>query len=130
MENKTPKTEGKCFENNGRWAMDIYLKHSRAKETVYVENFKLVHGLVINAVDEKPMIHCWIEEETDYNQRVYDDTRGDRPVFPKEFYYAMARVNPDQTVKMPLKEAMAFMSKTGHYGPWPNAKHLLKISGR
>jgi len=125
---KKPDKNGKCFENNGRWFIDIGLKYGR--ESKYADQYKLVHGLVTNAIDGKPMMHCWIEEKTDHNHRVYDDSRGDRPVFTKDFYYAMARINPENIVEMSYKEAFTFMSKTGHYGPWKNSEHLFKIAGR
>lgn len=109
----TPNGGGNCFDMNGRTFLDHH------KDSV------LVHGVVINALDKKPMGHCWIERSGELefpgghkhtSVTVIDKSNGNDVSMPQAVYYYFGQVG--QTVKYTIEEFRKKIVDTGHWGPW------------
>ncbi len=94
---------GDCYETNGRWMIGK-------------DGYKLVHGVVINQKDGKPMGHCWIERDG----VVYDYSNNDEIIFPKDFYYDLAQipVKGYKLYKYNWEKMGIMILKHEHWGPW------------
>ncbi len=70
---------GNCYDHHGRYLLG-YLRDLKPGP-----NEVIVHGIVTNQIDGKPMGHCWIEDKTNVQ-----DYSNDRAIsMPKDLYYAI-----------------------------------------
>jgi hypothetical protein len=91
MENKA-KTGGDCYVANG----SAFLEAGHANSD---NPKKLVHGIVINQIDHKPMSHCWIES----GETVFDYSNGRKIVLPKMVYYSIGNITEENLFKYSYK---------------------------
>jgi len=113
---KKPGTEGDCYDSNGRHFMD----HAQ-------ENWKLIHGVVINQIDNLPMGHCWIEV-TDtvelpngvrFENTMIIDKSNDRNIeMPLPLYYMAGKINSSVSSVYDANEYRKNILETGDWGPW------------
>jgi len=100
-----PKTGGDCFDANAEYL----LYHMNPND-----NPLLVHGIVRNSGDGKPMGHCWIE----HGDEVICRANGNDLVLPKDLYYALGNINDENCFKYNHKEVLEWTGYTEHWGPW------------
>ena len=107
------KELGNCFDENGRYFLD----NAQA-------NWKIVHGVVINSADKKPMGHCWIEVEykfkTPRQQFVFvaciDKSNGNDVELPQEIYYKFGQIS--ETKKYDIDQYRKLLIQHENWGPW------------
>lgn len=78
--------------------------------------YRLVHGMV-NGQGKLSGLrfgHCWVET----SKLVYDFSNGRELVIPKEEYYAIGRINPNECKYYTCDEAREWILKTQHWGAW------------
>jgi len=77
---------------------------------------KLVHGMVNGQGPLKGIRfgHSWVE----YGDKVLDHSNGEKREIPKSVYYALGKVNPEENKYYTPKEAIKWMMKSKHWGPW------------
>ena len=98
---------GDCYEAN---VNQMY------KDKKIFAKAKLVHGVVINQIDNKPMGHCWIE----LGDVVFDYSNKKSISVRKEHYYKLGKI----PVKKYKYHRYSFIDmckqivKQETYGPW------------
>lgn len=106
---------GDCFDKHGR----KFLFENPG------DNWKIVHGIVINSKDKKPMEHCWLEKTEDVEMpdgrawpttTCVDQSNGHDVEIVAEIYYYSGRVQ--EMKKYDLESYRKFIHDTGHWGPW------------
>ena len=121
---KKPGKNGNCYDENGRYFLD----HGK-------DNWKLVHGIVINSADEKPMGHCWIEVKALPNENTgslldqaianlppefevmcIDKSNGNDANLPQMIYYHFGKIQ--DTIKYSVQEFRELVLKHSTWGPW------------
>lgn len=117
MKSKTPKGEGNCYDANGREFLDLCQKNKNA-DVEYV----MVHGVVKNSVDNKPMGHAWIEaiHELGTIKHVIclDFANNHAHSLSQETYYFIGAIDPEKTVKYSCAEFKEKILESGHWGHW------------
>lgn len=110
---QVPKGKGDCYDENGRRFIDM----ARANKNSNV-SFRLVHGVVKNNVDKKPMGHCWIEATFTMGEVSHitclDWSNGHAHSLSVETYYYCGEVG--KTVKYEVEEYCKLLLETGHWG--------------
>lgn len=108
---KIPKQNknGDCFQAAGKYIMDVSL-FDQSSDCV------LVHGIVTGQGMVKGIrfLHAWVEK----GDLVIDKSNGRDLNVPKNLYYALGHINPQETVRYTWKEAAHKMATTRNYGPW------------
>jgi len=106
------KENGECFVKAAE-----YMQRNATTDKDCV--LKLVHGIVDNQLDGKPMSHAWIEIEN----RIVIDVSGKNLVQAfKSQYYGIGNVRNE--VKYNLLEMQEKLVETEHYGHWDLPKNL------
>ncbi len=77
---------------------------------------KLVHGMVNGqgSLEGIRFGHSWVE----YGDKVLDHSNGEKREIPKSVYYALGKVNPEENKYYTPKDAIKWMMKSKHWGPW------------
>ena len=80
------------------------------------EGALLVHGEVVGQgrIDGIRYGHAWVE----LNGSVLDPSNGMLRAFIAEEYFAIGKIDRTKLLRYSLHEAMEWMRKTEHYGPW------------
>lgn len=110
-----PKRNGNCFQANGNYF-----------QRKAVPGWHLCHGLVINAIDQKPMVHCWIEYTRIHRVKdlkfktawVIDYSNGARYDSAAELYYYFGKIDPELVMRYDLVQYLEKIIEKGTYGPW------------
>ena len=108
---------GECYFT----ALVISMRH--AKE---VDGLTICHGVCVNSLDEKPMMHAWVEFPVELEAigstlwMCVDAAQPDKDVvvIPRELYYMVGRIDPELIRRYTPKEALDLSIKTGHCGLW------------
>jgi len=77
---------------------------------------KLVHGMVNGqgALDGVRFGHAWVEK----GNKVFDYSNGREIEMSKSKYYALGHIKPEDNKYYKPKQAMNWMQKKKHWGPW------------
>ncbi len=77
---------------------------------------KLVHGMVNGqgSLEGIRFGHSWVE----YGDKVLDHSNGEKREIPKSVYYVLGKVNPEENKYYTPKDAIKWMMKSKHWGPW------------
>ena len=77
---------------------------------------KLVHGMVNGqgSLEGIRFGHSWVE----YGNKVLDHSNGKKREMPKSVYYKLGKIKPEQNKYYAPKEAIKWMMKSKHWGPW------------
>jgi hypothetical protein len=117
MEIAKVKINGNCFEENALKFVECVKKNKSELVDYY-----LVHGIVINSIDKKPMQHCWIEQVFSLGsvtQTTCLDYSGSHAhKLSKESYYAIGGIKENNVVRYDYAEATKNMLDSNHYGSW------------
>ncbi|MFV2015379.1 MAG: hypothetical protein ACC656_08130 [Candidatus Heimdallarchaeota archaeon] len=106
---------GDCFDKHGR----DFLFNNPGK------NWQIVHGIVINSTDMKPMNHCWLEkiENVEFPggnkysiTNCVDKSNGNDVELVESLYYFVGKVQ--DTKKYDLEEYQELVNEHGTWGPW------------
>jgi hypothetical protein len=119
------QAKGDCFEVNGKYFM---------KECSMDGNldWRLAHGIVINARDHLPMTHCWIEytnklkfHNEDGSKSMEFDIEWIRDIGnglnfngPKSQYYRVGKIDSKNVVLYTLGDYQEKCFFSGTHGPW------------
>ena len=112
--------KGDCYEAAGRLAIEGIRGLGVLRK--YKDKIVLVHGVVLNSLDYKPMGHAWVE----VGSTVYDYSNGRSLKLPKSKYYKAGAIN--ELIKKGLGKQYRYkgikvaetIMKYGHWGPWAN----------
>ena len=110
-----PLKNGNCYDANGRH----FLMNAE-------RNWKLVHGVVINSADGKPMGHCWIEVENEFKYTggsfkivtCIDKSNDNDIELPSQVYYMLGKVQNMR--KYDIFQFNKKIDEFGTWGPWEN----------
>ena len=96
---------GDCYQAGGRLIM-----------TYFGHDAKLVHGMVSGqgALEGKRFGHCWVE----YKDKVLDHSNDKEQELPKDIYYLLGRIDPNECHYYTPRESSGKMLKHEHWGPW------------
>jgi hypothetical protein len=101
-------TEGKgdCYQAGGRLIFNFFGE----------KNVKLVHGMVSGqgALEGNRFGHCWVE----HKDKVLDHSNDRKQELPKDIYYLLGRIDPNECHYYTPEEAAKKMTDIGHWGPW------------
>jgi len=97
---------GDCYQAAGRLAIEM-MGNPKAL---------LVHGMVDGqgSLDGKRYGHAWLE----VGFEVYDYSNGRDLKLPKKVYYQMGNIREEDNKYYKSKEALRWMQKVAHWGPW------------
>ena len=97
---------GDCYPAGGRLIMEFFGD----------KEHKLVHGMVNGqgALEGMRYGHCWVESKN----TVLDHSNGKKREMPKSEYYKLGKIKPEQNKYYAPKEAIKWMMKSKHWGPW------------
>jgi hypothetical protein len=112
---KTPNG-GDCYQANGN-------------EFISTDNSNtiLVHGIVINQIDNLPMGHCWLEEtiirnkgtNKEFEYTICKDFSNGRNIeLLKELYYLFGNIDSKKQIKYNKEEYLHKIFDTKNWGPW------------
>lgn len=78
--------------------------------------YTLVHGIVTGQGDLRGVRygHAWVE----YEGNVIDKSNGRELEFPKEVYYAIGNIDPNDQYQYNAKEIRKIIQYEKHWGPW------------
>ena len=97
---------GDCYQASGRLAIEM------------MGNPKvlLVHGMVNGqgSLEGKRYGHVWLE----VGDTIYDHSNGRELELPKRVYYQMGNIQEEDNKYYKSKEALRWMQKAMHWGPW------------
>jgi hypothetical protein len=99
---------GTCFETSLKKWLELFYKGGK--------DIKIAHGLVTGKtgyVKDKKNGHAWVE----INDQVCLDTETNI-TFPKEEYYEIGKINPEDVYLYDKKEIGHWVTTNGTYGPW------------
>ena len=101
-------TEGKgdCYQAGGRLMMQFFGDNKA----------KLVHGMVSGQgqLEGVRFGHCWVE----YKDKVLDHSNDQKRELPKDVYYLLGRIDPNECHYYTAEESSVKMLKYEHWGPW------------
>ena len=109
------KELGDCFDKHGR----MFLFENLG------EDWQIVHAIVINARDNAPMNHCWLEktelvEFPGGNKHpmtnCVDKSNGNDAEMPSGLYYYAGKVQ--EVVKYDLEQYRELVNEHATWGPW------------
>ncbi|CDT53396.1 putative Gp61 [Vibrio coralliirubri] len=96
------------------------------------DNYRLVHGVVTGQGPIKGLeiSHCWLEVKVSLPIgemiMVKDISNGNEISIPKELYYLIGKIDPDQCVHYDYYSAKLNAFEHQHYGPWhQQPEHVL-----
>ena len=97
---------GDCYQAAGNLAIS-FIGDTKAK---------LVHGMVNGqgSLEGIRFGHSWVE----YGNKVLDHSNGKKREMPKSVYYKLGKIKPEQNKYYAPKEAIKWMMKSKHWGPW------------
>lgn len=52
---------------------------------------------------------------------VFDTSNGQRRELPRDAYYALGRIDPEEVVRYSPEDSRRHALRSGHYGPWGEA---------
>lgn len=89
---------------------------SAANEVLKNSKYTLVHGVVTGQGPLKGMEygHAWVE----YQDEVMDRANDKNFQMPREVYYAIGNIDPNQQHKYNSEEVMEMIMKYETWGPW------------
>jgi len=96
---------GNCYEDNAKHLL-FGIRKSK------VDSFRLCHGIVINAIDKKPMGHCWIESKG----VVIDKSNGLDVEMKMDLYYELGNIK--KVYKYTVHEVRRKIVEFEHWGAW------------
>lgn len=105
--------KGDCYEA----AAHLAVFHSFDKDLLLPANFEpvLVHGRpVLQRPPFERFGHAWVES----GEVVFDFSNGRKLVMPRNVYYALGRIDPEDSFRYSPDEARKLLVRFGHYGPW------------
>lgn len=105
---------GKCFDDSLGILVDIV---SQAKDIRTLIDYRLVHGICLDSLTDKPIAHAWIERGawaifTGLNER------DERVVMVGAATDYRRELRVQDAMTYTVEEAWAENRRTGHYGPW------------
>lgn len=111
--------KGDCFYTHGNFVVNSKFMNNGTDDT-----WRIVHGIVINKNDNKPMTHCWLEyrhvidhPKVDVNVLMCVDKSNDRDVeLPAALYYRAGRI--ETVVRYDFDSYINMLQKHKNYGPW------------
>lgn len=110
-------TEGKgdCYQAAGRLMMDF----------IGDDKATLVHGMVDGqgALEGLRFGHAWVE----YGNKILDHSNGKKQEIPKALYYKIGNVKSSDNKYYDGDEAMVWMLKKEHWGPWEHSGATIKL---
>lgn len=123
MKSSVERRTGDCYEAAGRHVYDATFSGK-------AEGMVLVHGVVSGQgpLEGQRIDHAWVEVERRFPAFqvvvwfVVDRSQGKNVVLPREHYYWVGQVEPEECWRYAPEEAMAFMAGSGHWGPWEDGK--------
>jgi hypothetical protein len=62
--------------------------------------------------------HAWVEGDLGGAPTVFDYSNGGSHIIPRDDYYILGEIDPDQVRRYTAKEATVLMLRAGHFGPW------------
>jgi len=110
-----PEKKGNCFQANGNYF-----------QRKAVPGWQICHGLVINSIDQKPMVHCWIEYTRIHRidnlkfktAWVIDVSKSNKYNSAAELYYYFGSIDPELIMRYDLNQYLENIIEKGTYGPW------------
>ena len=79
----------------------------------------LVHGYpTLRRSPWKKFGHAWIEVELEGQVLVKDMSNGKDIEMPRELYYSVGNINPDECRRYTLADLRRYVTETKHWGPW------------
>lgn len=105
---------GDCYQAAGRLMTSLPDGHT------------LVHGMVNGqgALEGKRFGHAWVESD----DTVLDHSNGRKLEIPKAVYYALGRIEEDENKYYDRDEALKWILKAKHWGPWEMSGDTVDIS--
>jgi hypothetical protein len=108
---------------------DCFVANYHYLDRIKTKGYWLCHGIVTNAIDKLPMVHCWIEyelpvdvpgeyQESVVMQGVIDVSQGRNIDIPKGLYYWAGEIDPENVRRYTVREAAKKALQHNHYGPW------------
>lgn len=106
---------GDCYQAAGRLAIEMMGNPTA----------KLVHGMVNGQgrLDGIRFGHAWVE----VGNKVYDYSNGKNLKMAKGKYYAAGDIKPKDNKYYKSKEALRWMQKAMHWGPWEMSGAVVKL---
>jgi hypothetical protein len=104
---------GDCFMAAGRYVMDVAC-------TAQEEGYTLVHGVVggQGPLEGRRIHHAWVEVDDGPVVMVVDVSNDKNLVLPRDAYYRLGQVVPDECRRYTPEEAIIAMVRSEHWGPW------------
>ena len=106
---------GDCYQASGRLAIEM------------MGNPKvlLVHGMVNGqgSLEGNRYGHAWLE----VGDTIYDHSNGRELELPKRVYYQMGNIQEEDNKYYKSKEALRWMQKVMHWGPWEMSGGVVKL---
>ena len=110
---QSPPSGGDCFDSA-----------VRVLYSLEDDSARLVHGIVDNTLDGRPMLHAWTERELFPGLIVcVDKSNGHDVTVPRDLYYKIGNVRGVE--RYTIERAAENMIRFEHYGPWTN--ELLRV---
>lgn len=100
-----PQGDGDCAEVATKIVVD-----SRDKAYVLCHGYPTGQGPIAGVKH----FHAWVED----GDIVIDRSNGKDITFPRDLYYAIGHINPDEVVRWTRDAAIDLILGTMHYGPW------------
>lgn len=103
---------GDCYQAAGIFMMDMTMRADTPGVT-------LVHGLpTLRRPPWKKFGHAWCEYEVDGQMMVRDTANGRDTEMPRDFYYVLGNIDPEECRRYTNGDLRLWVSATGHWGPW------------
>lgn len=88
-----------------------------------VDKYFVCHGIVVGTGGKVLGLrygHAWVEmqPESGFGTLVIDKSNGNDVVVPKEMYYRVGQIDPQNVIRYTVREARRLLVSSGHYGPW------------
>lgn len=114
---KVPETKGDCYQANGQQFLDICKRNKNP-----MLSYMMVHGVVTNQNDNKPMGHAWIEATISLGEASYiiclDFANNHAHSLTKETYYFIGKIDESLAMKYEYDEFNDKIIESGHWGNW------------
>lgn len=113
MKSSEPEATGDCYTAAGRFVTD-------AAFAGQADGYTLVHGVVggQGPLEGRRIDHAWVEVDDGPVVMVVDVSNGGSLVLPRDLYYRLGRVIPEECRRYTPEEATIEMVRSKHWGPW------------
>lgn len=104
---------GDCYKAAGSYI-------SRLACSAQEEGYTLVHGVVNGqgSLAGRRIGHAWVEVDDGPVVMVVDVSNDRHLVMPRDAYYQLGRVVPEECRRYTPEEAIIEMVRSRHWGPW------------